>query len=108
MSSEEIAARIRGIPSNLAGDASDAQVGLIMHLTRDAFIKCQFDENPIVEQIWGDGRVTELSKADAGRFIGYFGEKDEDGDWSVQRLDEMTILHRAYMESKGQLLLFEI
>ena len=106
MKAEEIMAEIRAIPSSLAGDVTDAQAGLIMYLTKEAFIKCQFDDNPIVELIWRDCRVTELSKADAGRFITYFGDKGDEG-WDVQRLQEMTVLHRAWMETKGQQSLFD-
>jgi len=101
----EIIAEINAIRSSLQGDVTDAQAGLIMHLTRDAMFDCEFDDNPIVEMIWGDSRVMEISKADAGRFISYFGEKDEDG-WKVKNVRAMAGLHRAWTQSKGQLSFF--
>ena len=111
MDAEQIAAEIRSLPalfSNCDDDATPRQIGLIMFLTRDAFIDCRYDENPIVEYLWDDERPTELSMGNASRFIDYFGKKPKDGEWSVMRVGEMTILHRAWMETKGQLLLFEL
>jgi len=108
MNAEHIIAEVKAIPSTLSGEATDAQVAAIMYITRDAFIKCGYDDNPVVEQIWGDERVTELSKADAARFIGYFGDKDDEGEWGAKRVEEISVLHRAWQEEKGQLLLFEL
>lgn len=105
MTAEEVIAEIKVLPSTLPGDVTDSQAGLILHLTREAMIDCEFDDNPIVELIWSDCRVTELSKAEAGQFISYFGEKGADG-WSVKRVLEMNLLHRAWTVSKGQLEMF--
>ena len=105
MTVDEVAAQIEAISSTLPGDVTDAQAGLILHLTREAMIDCEFDDNPIVEHLWGDCRVTELSKARAGQFISYFGEKGADG-WSVIHVLEMNLLHRAWTVTKGQLELF--
>jgi len=101
----EIITEIKAIRADLSGDATSAQMGLIMHLTRDATLDCHWDDNPIVESIFGDSRVSELSKADASRFIDYFGRKGEDG-WEVQHVEQMSVLWHEFMKRQGQQELF--
>ena len=105
MTIEEIIAEIKAIKADYAGDVTSPQTGLIQHLTRDALFDCHWDDNPIVETIWGDCRVSELSKADASRFIDHFGRKTDDG-WEVQRIEQMAALWHEFMKRQGQQELF--
>lgn len=105
MDVEQIKTYIKSRLSSLQGEITDAQAGLIYHLTRDGGFDCQFDDNPIVFVLFGDERVTELSKADAGRVISYFGEKI-DGQWQVKNVGQMSLLHREFAKEQGQLELF--
>lgn len=105
MTPGEIIKEIKSIESTLNGGITDPQAGLIFFLTKNAGFTCFWDDNPIVFVVFGDERVLDLCKADAARFITYFGRKGSLG-WETKNISQMSALHTQFMKEMGQDTLF--
>ena len=104
---EAIVQGINDIDCTLEGEITDGQSWAIFYITKDAGYGCTVDENSFLQLIFGDDLVTNLSKADAYRFIEYFGEK-EGGKWFARtdRKTQFSELYNEIMRLDGQDTLF--
>jgi len=100
---KEIIKEIKSIDCTLEGEITDGQIFAIMYITKDAGYGCSVDENGFLQLIFGDDVVSNMNKADAYRFIEYFGEK-QDGKWHARkdRLSQFNALYHEIMRLDGQ------
>ena len=105
---QSIIKEIKSIKTSLKGEITDSQAFAIMYITRDAGYGCSLEENGFLQLIFGDDMVHNLSKANAFRFIEYFGEK-VDGKWYVNkdRLGDFWLLYHEMMKLDGQPMMFK-